>query len=142
MNNYIKDYITKETAQKVVKNVFKIHAISNERLPSEENIDIYMKCMEAIKYAPSSDIIPKSIYEQTKWERDFAEKRADDMSQLIRNKDVVKVVRCENCEHKIYAPYVHRYLGYVDAYNCKLMEGYECKFTPDHFCAYGDEEED
>ena len=49
-DNYAEDYITKATAQEVVKDVFRVDTIT------QEIIDTCIKCMEAIKYASSSDV--------------------------------------------------------------------------------------
>ena len=50
MNNYAEEYITKATAQEVVKDVFRIDTIT------QEVIDTCMKCMIAIKNAPSANV--------------------------------------------------------------------------------------
>jgi hypothetical protein len=47
---YYKDYITKGVAQEVVKDVFRVDTIT------QEIIDICMKCMIAIKNAPTADV--------------------------------------------------------------------------------------
>lgn len=85
---------------------------------------------ETIIKLPSADVVPKSIYEQTKWERDFAEKRADDMSKLIRNKDVVEVVRCKDCRHRIYDESRNMYY-------CEMYYGMG-SVRDNNYCNYGE----
>lgn len=48
---YYKDYITKGVAQEVVKDVFRVDTIT------QEVIDTCMKCMTAIKNAPTADVV-------------------------------------------------------------------------------------
>lgn len=55
--------------------------------------------------------------------------------------DVVEVVRCKNCKHRKYSPYEHEFIGFVDAYDCKLLGDYEFRFNPRHYCSYGEREE-
>lgn len=50
-DNYAEEYITKATAQEVVKDVFRKEYIT------QEDIDTFFKCMKAIKYAPTTDVV-------------------------------------------------------------------------------------
>ena len=96
--------------------------------------DLYVRCgiaTQNIKDIPSADVVPKSIYEQTKWERDFAEKRSDDMSKLVRNKDIVAVVRCKDCKH-------HRY---QDGIPYCSRKAYGWGWKDDDYCSFGERAE-
>ena len=75
-----------------------------------------------------------SLLEQVMWERDMA------MAQLKEHDipfggiapDIVKVVRCQNCEHS------HHMWG-SKTYMCKHSAYSEYEFHPEnHYCGYGE----
>ena len=80
MNNYAEEYITKATAQEVVKDVFRVDTIT------QEIIDTCMKCMTAIKNAPSAD-----VRENVRGEWQVTENIENDCY----------IVRCSNCHASV-----------------------------------------
>ena len=115
------DYIKREDAR---------HYINIASAGMNDVQKVVIKAMHYIDSVAPADVVPKSIYEQTKWERDFAEKRADDMSKLIRNKDVVAVVRCKDCKH-----YDNGFCYNPNTYDDEKTRG---NTIPNWFCADGE----
>ena len=113
------DYIKREDAR---------HYINIASAGMNDVQKVVIKAMHYIDSVAPADVVPKSIYEQTKWERDFAEKRADDMSKLIRNKDVVEVVRCKDCK-------------YHDEFSSKCNKLHLTPMRPNYFCSFGERRE-
>lgn len=124
--NSMSDYIKREAVINLIDGMQQSFQISKT---TQSNID------KRIAEIPPADVVPKSIYEQTKWERDFAEKRADDMSKLIRNKDVVGVVRCKDCKY-YHKEWNGSETHYYEDYWCEWVEPDE-----NDFCSLGERAE-
>ena len=83
---------------------------------------------------PTADVVPRSIFEQVKWERDVAMKQLEDLGIGFGEevKDVVEVVRCKDCKYFIKdEPCVG---GTYDC--CYMMSSDETEENA--FCSYGE----
>ena len=56
-------------------------------------------------------------------------------------KDLVEVVRCEDCVH-CADDYVDTGFGAMPAFTCDLFDGYGVNIKPGHYCSYGERRSD
>ena len=95
-----------------------------------------LSIFDTIKNIPAADVVSIEVFEQVKWERDTALKTLEEHGIGLAQKadDVVKVVRCKDCEYgeadygangNIITPFQY-HCEYEDTWN-----------RPDHYCGYG-----
>ena len=63
---------------------------------------VFGRVENELEMLSSADVVPRSIFEQVKWERDIAMKQLEDLGIGFGEevKDVVEVVRCKDCKHR------------------------------------------
>ena len=84
-----------------------------------------------IEAAPAVDAVSRSVFEQVKWERDCAMQQLKDHGIPFGGiaPDVVKVVRCGECIHRVY-----KEIGDCKIGGCELLG---VALPCDFYCAEG-----